>query len=293
MKQVVITQCPQYILDEQAELPIEIPAWVFEERIGLLVERVKEKGLDFAVLYGDREHFANIEYFSRYDCRFEEALLIVSSEGKRWIVVGNEGEAYTSFIPYEIKVLRYRNFSLQGQPRENCPNLAEFLASVGICSGSRIGLAGYKYFEPAITEDGFDVPEYIVSVLRKLVGYENVNEFTRELTGLPHGLRMTVRHPVEVAYIEYKATKVANCIRRMFKALKPGISELELSKAAKIDFSPTQTHSMVNFGPNSLSMGIRSPSPKVYLQRGSVMSFAHSERGSLVCPCSPCSRIYS
>lgn len=280
MKRVVVKECPSGIMRETCERPVELSQSIYLERLELLRQRIKDRGLDCVVLYGDREHFANIEYFSRYDCRFEEALFVIDSFGRRSIVVGNEGEAFCRFIPYDINIIRFRDFSLQGQPREGSPELSDIFKALGIVKGSRVGLSGYKYFAD---ESRFDVPEYIVRELRRAAGDENVVNFTKELTGLPNGLRMTVRRPEEILVISYRSSKVANVMRRLLKAAKPGISEEELSGCGGVDFSPQQTHSMVNFGERSVSMGIKSPSPFVHLELGGPMSLAYSLRGSLMC----------
>lgn len=280
MKNVVIKECPARIMNETCETPVELSPGVYLDRLLKLQRRIMDRGLDYAVLYGDREHFANIEYFTRYDCRFEEALFILGADGSRSIVVGNEGEAYCRYIPYKVNVIRYREFSLQGQPREGSPQLSEVFSAAGIDEGAHVGLAGYKYFED---ESLFDVPEYIVNELRRAAGEENLVNFTRELTGLPDGLRMTVRTPEEISVIAYRSAKVANVMRRLLKSAVPGMTEEELSGRGGIDFSPQQTHSMVNFGEESIAMGIKSPSPFVRLVYGGPMSIAYSLRGSLMC----------
>jgi hypothetical protein len=45
---------------------------------------------DALVVYADREHCANVAYLTGFDPRFEEALLLLSSEGRRKLLVGNE-----------------------------------------------------------------------------------------------------------------------------------------------------------------------------------------------------------
>ena len=90
MRKIGIVECPSWIMDEEREDFIRLSKGVYEKRIDLLLSRMKEKDMDFVVVYGDREHFANIEYFTRYDCRFEEGLFILAADGRRYIVVGNE-----------------------------------------------------------------------------------------------------------------------------------------------------------------------------------------------------------
>lgn len=280
MRQVIIRECPPYVMEETIEIPIELPAAIYQERVGRLRKRMDEEELDAVILYGDREHFANIEYFSRYDCRFEEALFIVRRTGDPVMITGNEGRAYCRNIPYSVKVLYYGYFSLQGQPLHEPSDLKKVLEEAGIYRGMRVGLAGYKYYQ---NDNLFDVPEYIVVTLRDYLEPQNLCSFTKSLTGLPNGLRMTLQSMEEILVINYRAAKVANVIRRLLKAVKPGISELELSQFGKIDFAPQQTYSMVNFGRESVSMGIRSPSPLVCLKPGGPMSIAFSQRGSLMC----------
>ena len=64
----------------------------YTERIASLRQHMEERKLTHAVIYGDREHFANLMYLTGFDPRFEESLLIVGASGKPLIVVGNECE---------------------------------------------------------------------------------------------------------------------------------------------------------------------------------------------------------
>ena len=84
------------------------------------------------------------------------------------------GMSYAKAIPYEIRLLYYRNLSLQGQPRRADEHLDWIFQSLGIGSQSSVGLCGYKYFEAAYCETDpihtFDVPAYIVDLLKKVCG---------------------------------------------------------------------------------------------------------------------------
>ena len=105
MKNTIIKECPDYILAENIETPIALSPNVYLDRLVHLRQRIIDLNLDYVVIYGDREHFANIEYFTRYDCRFEEALFVFGADGSRSIVVGNEGEALCGYIPYDYFLL--------------------------------------------------------------------------------------------------------------------------------------------------------------------------------------------
>ena len=103
MSKVKIVPCPDSVLQEEQEgKMLELAAEDYQLRVDLLLKRMQEKGMDYVCIYGDREHFSNIEYFTKYDCRFEEGLFIMDRQGKKYIIVGNEGYAYASLIPYEI-----------------------------------------------------------------------------------------------------------------------------------------------------------------------------------------------
>jgi hypothetical protein len=54
-----------------------IPAAVYQARIAAALAAAAARGLDLLVVYGDREHFANLAYLTAVDPRFEEAMLIL------------------------------------------------------------------------------------------------------------------------------------------------------------------------------------------------------------------------
>lgn len=144
-----------------------IPYTTYEARIEALLSR--GKGYDAFVVYGDREHSANIAYFAGYDPRFEEALLVVVPGRKPALLVGNEGWGYAELVagPYE-RVL-YQTFSLPGQPRNRSPALKDILADCGLKSGQMIGAIGWKPFGPGdhgFGETPLDLPSFIADTLR-------------------------------------------------------------------------------------------------------------------------------
>ena len=283
MGPVRITEADSFFFERQ-KLPL--PHFTAEDylaRLDLLTGRMREKGVSHVVIYGDREHFSNIEYFSSYDCRFEEALLVVDKEGGRWIIAGNEGMGYSYQIPYPINRMLCQHFSLQGQPRDSSLALEKLLEQTGIRRGSRVGVVGYKYFYPAYTADplhSFDVPMYMMEAIFAAAGRENVENFTSEITGLPDGIRMRVYTPKEIAWAEYSATKSADVLLNLFDALEVGGQELETSRYGKIDFTPVCMYSLVNFGAFNLSLGLRSPDDSI-LNLGDPCGLCYGARGSL------------
>ena len=71
----------------------------FQSRIEAARASMESRRLTHLVVYGDREHFANLAYLTGFDPRFEEALLIVPLRETPVIIVGNECEGYLSVSP--------------------------------------------------------------------------------------------------------------------------------------------------------------------------------------------------
>lgn len=97
-KTIILDAEPFSLLTEATSFPV-FSKEDFEARISALRSHMKGDGIDFVVLYADREHFANMFFFTGYDPRFEEALLIIAADENRipTLVLGNEGYDY-SFI---------------------------------------------------------------------------------------------------------------------------------------------------------------------------------------------------
>ena len=136
---------------------------------------IRRAGCDWLVVYADREHLANIAFLSGYDPRFEEALLLLGPQDRRILVVGNEGEDYAPLAGLPgLEMALAQSLSLMGQDRSRKPDLA---GRVERCRSAqrvrRIGLVGWKYFEPAEWDEpssGPFVPHYLVAMLGKIAG---------------------------------------------------------------------------------------------------------------------------
>jgi hypothetical protein len=283
MTPIKIIKTDPFFFEEQHVPMITLPKEIYLDRIDRLTARMRKDNIDQVLIWGDREHFANIEYFSTYDCRFEEGLLVINKNGGRAIIVGNEGWDYTLQIPYEIDRHLYRGFSLQGQVRTTIDTLTEILTSLGISKESRIGVVGYKYFLEGECPDPlhtYDVPHYLMQLLFELGDEKKIQNYTTALTGLPDGIRMRLYSATEVAWVEARAVKVARVLQNMLKNLKEGITEVDLARSGKIDFTPVSMFGLTNFGPKNVKIGLRSGDDTV-LQVGEVIGTCYAIRGSL------------
>lgn len=254
---------------------------VYSMRVEKLVERMNEKQVTHVIIYGDREHCANMEYFSGFDPRFEEALSIFDSKGKLTMIVGNEGAGYTSDIPYEVDTVLHQNFSMQGQPREQLQPLDEVLKSVMSGLGT-VGIVGYKYYETGISEqeaeETYDIPANILKDIMKVC--PDKKNFTKEITGVPNGIRMRLYCAQEIAWAESQGNRCAGVIQRMLKQLKIGMKEYELPMLANVGFDTRCMHPICNFGEKSVKIGLGSPGTAV-LKLGDVCGLCYGIKGNL------------
>ncbi|MEN6315932.1 MAG: M24 family metallopeptidase [Clostridiaceae bacterium] len=284
MKEVTNKPCHPFFLEEEPASEIIFSKEDYKLRLDVLTTRMREKRVNHVLIYGDRENFAHIEYFSGYDCRFEEGLLIIEDNGKVSIAVGNEGISQTYPIPYDLNVYLYQNFSLQGQPRDRQKKLSDIFKKCGITKESAVGVVGYKYFNPedVSTEPDytFDIPAYILNEIYEVADKKAVKNFTREITGFPDGIRMTIRTAKEIAWIESAGNRTAAVVQRMLKSLKPGMSERETAISGHPGFEPVTMYPLVNFGAEKVRIGVASPTDRT-LETGDVCGLCYATRGNL------------
>lgn len=259
-----------------------LTAEVYAERLRRARERSHAAGLDALVVYGDREHFANISYLCGYDPRFEEALLILVPGREPTLVVGLEGWGYSELCPPPLERVLYRSFSLMGMPREGNPPLDEILQNAGIRAGQRVGLAGWKYFdarESATPETWIEVPAFITDTLRGLVGDPaRVVNATSIFQNPTDGLRI-INEVDQLAAFEFSATWASQAVRNVLFSARPGMTELELTQAMALSGLPHAVHLMLSAGPRA-RYGLPSPSLRE-LQRGEYMTTAVGLWGAL------------
>jgi hypothetical protein len=104
------------------------------------------------VVWGDREHSANLAYLTGFDPRFEEAVLILDTAGQRAprLLVGNECLGYAPDPAIGITVELWQELSLMGQPRDRSRSLRDILAGDGVRDGSRVGCIGWKTYSTSL-----------------------------------------------------------------------------------------------------------------------------------------------
>ena len=279
MRRAVLTEIDLPDFGEPGSEPA-LGRGIYEQRIARLRARMAADGLDAVVIYGDREHMANIAWASGYDPRFEEALLVVIPDRTPVLFAGNEGFPYAETAAGSFERVLWQPLSLMGQPRGKTVPLHGLLRNAGLGNGMKIGLAGWKGFE---TEEGafdphwFETPHYLVSELRRFGAVSNAALlFMNPVDGL-----RVLHEPEQIACLEYASTKSSSAIRRFLMNVKPGMTEHEACRNMQLDGFMQSIHINMCSGPRA-KYGLPSPTMRV-IERGDPVVAGHGLMGALNC----------
>jgi Creatinase/Prolidase N-terminal domain/Metallopeptidase family M24 len=253
---------------------------IYERRIERLRARMANTGIDGLVIYGDREHMANLCWATGYDPRFEEAFLVVVPGRAPTLFAGNEGFPYAETANGVFERVLWQPLSLMGQPRDRNRALAELLREAGLKPGMALGLAGWKGYE---SEDGlfdphwFETPHFLVETLKTFGGLTNAALlFMNPVDGL-----RVINEADQIACFEYAATKTSSAIRRFIHGVKPGMTEHDAVRNMGLDGFMQSIHINMCSGPRA-RYGLPSPTTRV-IARGDPVVVGHGLMGALNC----------
>jgi hypothetical protein len=258
----------------------EIPPATYEHRIATARRIAKDVPYDVLLVYGDREHFANLTYLTGYDPRFEEALLILIPDRLPILLVGNEGMGYTSLIPVEIERVLYQSFSLISQPRSDSLPLKMIFQNADIRKDQSVGIVGWKYFEQA-ESDGkswIEIPAYIVDTLRDMGCM--ISNATRLFMHPQDGLRV-INDVDQLAKFEFAATHTSQAVKNVVFGTDHAMTEYDAVRLMQLNGLPWSAHLMLSSGQRAF-VGLPSPSMKV-IQHGEPITTAYGVWGALTC----------
>jgi Xaa-Pro aminopeptidase len=238
------------------------------------------RGLDALVIYGDREHFANIHWATGFDPRFEEALLILTPD-RATLLLGNECLPYAEISPLvtagRVETLLVPSLSLVSQPRKGI-RIPDALADL-IPAGAKVGTIGWKYFGPDEFDDpdtALDLPAFIADPLRRIA--TRVENATDILMHPVHGLRARV-DAADIARLEFSSHMAAKAMTRLAFALRDGATDFDVFAAAHAGGLPYGCHPTFASGPIP---GMSGPTGRT-LRRGEPISFNICHWGSNTC----------
>ena len=245
------------------ELGDELPAISgaeFEARIAALRSAVDA---EWIVVYGDREHSANLIFLCNLDPRFEEALLVIGPDA-RTLLLGKEDVGYVPVVPIEVEVVCCPTFSLMGIDRSGGPTLEQALRDAGIGSSEKIGVVGWKALLPEEWNGrtpAIFAPAFFVDTLRDIAGDPHlVVDVTAALTNPQSGLRAFASAD-QVAIFEWGASRCSAWVHAILDAARPGVTEREAFRAAPWGGEPLSCHPVFAAG-RDVAVGLRSASSR-------------------------------
>lgn len=288
------------ILKQTDKIPCEHPInYVYEEvpsltkddykcRTKKLFSMPQASDYDYIVIYGDREHFSNIQYFTGYDPRWEETLLLLHREKKPLLLVANEGIGYVKAAPAEMDIAMYQNFGLMGQPNDSrSKKLIDIFKDYGITLSNQIGLIGWKTYREDLFELNTlvtDVPHYIVETLAQVADINKIKNAVDLMADCEYGLKHRVSAK-EIVIFEHQGTRVSRGIYNCIKNVKPGMTETEAGELLGLDGEPLNMHPNLNFGDEHVRVGLNSPKFDRRLKLGDAFGAGYGAPGCLVHKC--------
>lgn len=251
------------------------------ERKAKVLAGMASRGLDALVIYADKEHGGNFEYLTGFIPRFEEALLVLHSEGDAVLVLGNENLKLAAHARLENRVVHAPWFSLPNQPMDNQQSLPDVLNSAGIVAGKNYGLVGWKLFTGAQNDAWkmFDLPSFIVEAIRQAAGPEAaLCNATGIFISPEHGAR-TVNNANELAHYEYGANLASTAILDALNAIAPGKTEKQIGALLAAQGQPNNVVMIAATGDRFANANLY-PGDK-HIQRGDKFSLTTSYKGGL------------
>ena len=259
-----------------------IPAATYQQRIDVALGRALGEGHAGLIVYGDREHSANLCYLTGYDPRFEESLLILFPGQKPVLLLGNEGMSYSDISQVEHDKVLYQTFSLPGQPRGDNARLAEILHTAGLHAGQQLGVVGWKSFDsreakqPAHT---LEIPSFVVDALVEIVGERDLLFNANDIFMHPAAGLRALNDVDQLACFEFAACYSSQAVRNLIFGVQAGMTELEAVTLMKLSGLPQSCHLMFSSGERT-RLGLASPCSRK-LNRGDETFLAYGIWGAL------------
>lgn len=278
-----VTKLIDAVLPEFGEPTVQptVPPATYRARMREALKRAAAAGLDGLVVYGDREHAANVSYLTGYDPRFEETLLVALPGRRPTLFLGNEGWSYAELAGGDFDRVLCQTFSLPGQPRDRQRPFSTLLADAGLRPGQRIGAVGWKSFttdDHGSGPDWLDLPEFIARLLRAAVAPGRVTNAIDLFIDPADGMRATSEVD-QLAAFEFAACYASDALRGVLFGVRPGMTELEAGRLMRLNGLPLASHIMLSAGPRAVH-GLPSPSARV-LRHGDPFTVAFGPQGAL------------
>lgn len=243
-----------------------------------LMTAMREQHVDSVIIYADREHGDNFEYFTGFVPRFEEALLIVHQSGKAYLLLGNENMKMAAYSRIDAEAIHVPFFSLPNQPMKDDTRLEDYFQAADISTGKKVGVIGWKLFTSTSYQNQylFDLPYYLIDTLKHLE-IELFN-FSEVLISPEKGIR-TVNNANEIAHFEYGAALAGRSLLDALDHIDLGKTEIEIADLLASGGQP-QTVTTICATGDRFTDAVVYPRSKA-LQLGDKMSLTIGFKGGL------------
>lgn len=208
-------------------IPVDLTTETMSQRHEAFLSKMQENKLDAVVIYADREHGANFEYFTGFVPRFEEACLVIHQSGENYLLLGNENTKMGQHSRIKATVIHVPFFSLPNQPMEDDQKLSAYFAAAQL-ENKNIGVIGWKMFSSQVENNRqlFDLPQFIFQGLLAVVN--KAENFADLLLAPTAGLR-TVNNANEIAHYEFGAALAGKCLLETLNQVALEKTELEIA----------------------------------------------------------------
>ena len=218
---------------------IRIPASEYSERVRKAAQLIAAAGLDVMVANSNEADYANVRYFSAYWPLFEMGGVAIAPDGQITLMIGLESENYArgrSVVANIHMMKEYRETADPAYPGMQAESYADTFASIGVKNPRRIGLAGYLCTNMAMYEG-----------LRGCFPGAEIINADQIMTTL-----RSMKSPAEIACLREGLRIGELALDAMINAVRPGMTELELSGIAVAAIyrngGESEAHTVYSFG---------------------------------------------
>lgn len=228
IENIVYKQVKKPALD-CSNVPVLLSDETMQERYDKILSRMHAEKMDTLVVYADLEHGSNFEYLTGFLPRFEEALLVIHSDKRNFMIMGNENLNKVPSARLQAAALHAPYLSLPNQPMSGEKSFREILEEAQIREGSRIGIAGWKHFTSKQEDNTqfFDTPSFIVDTIKAIAGTGGKVWNAAHLFIGNKGARC-INNVNEIEHYEYGAALASDSMLKAMEELDVGVSEMHL-----------------------------------------------------------------
>lgn len=195
---------------------IEIPVSEFKERVRRAAEKIREKGLDVLVVNGSEADYANTRYFSNFWPVFERCGVAISARGDCALMVGPESEIFAADFGVIEKIfvlMEYRESANPAYPELHAQTYNDVFKALGVTGEHiKIGVAAW-----------LDTNVVMMEGLKNAYPKAEIIRSDDIMVAL-----RSVKSDNEIACLREAARITQIATDEVIKALKPGMTELQL-----------------------------------------------------------------